>query len=66
MVPAPVPFPGENTSRPRWRCPSTGDIEYCGERDRSPEPARKRLRAKVGAALIEYRAGLTLRGPVVP
>lgn len=55
----------EDVTRPRWRCPATGEIEYCQARDRSAEPARKRLmkRVKPGSE-IEYRAGFLPRGSI--
>ena len=56
------PIDGENITTPRWICTITGNIEYCRERDRSPERARKKLRdvCLCGQARTAhcYRAGL--------
>lgn len=54
-------LPGEDTTRPRWICTITGNVEHCRDRDRSPDAAKRRLakaclcgQAKTAHA---YRAG---------
>ena len=63
-------LPGEDTTKPRWICSITGNVEHCKDRDRGPEAARRRL-AKACMACSPaqaktthtYRAGFLVVGP---